>query len=103
MARFRNVADGQPVRNWWDNNGNQIAFSRGNRAFIAINNEDYAMDVTLQTGLPGGQYCDIISGNKVNNSCTGKVVTVNSDGTMRVYIKFFEEDPVIAIHAESKL
>ncbi len=103
MAKFRNVANGEQVRNWWDNGSNQIAFSRGNKAFIAINNDDYAMDVTLQTGLPGGQYCDVISGNKINNSCTGKVITVNSDGSLKVYIKFFEEDPIIAIHVDSKL
>ena len=31
MARFRNTAEFQPVQNWWDNNNNQIAFSRGNK------------------------------------------------------------------------
>ena len=103
MAGFRNVAGNEPVRNWWDNNGQQIAFSRGNRAFIAINNENFGMDVTLQTGLPSGNYCDIISGNKINNSCTGKTFNVNQDGTLRVLIKYYEEDPIIAIHLESKL
>ena len=103
MAKFRNVAQGEPMRNWWDNGNNQIAFSRGNKAFLAINNDNYAMDVTLQTGMPGGAYCDLISGNKINGSCTGKTITVNSDGTLRVYIKYYDEDPVIAIHAESKL
>ena len=103
MVAFRNAAESSPVANWWDNGGNQIAFSRGNKAFIAINNEDFGMDFTLQTGLPAGNYCDIISGNKVNNSCTGKTVTVNSDGTTRVNIKYYEEDPVIAIHVNAKL
>jgi alpha-amylase len=103
MNVFRNAAGTATVSNWWDNGGNQIAFSRGNRAFIAINNEDFGMDVTLQTGMAGGRYCDIISGNKINNSCTGKTITVNSDGTLRVQIKYFEEDPIIAIHANSKL
>jgi len=103
MAGFRNVANNQPVSNWWDNGGNQVAFSRGSKAFIAINNENYVMDVTLQTGMPSGQYCDIISGNKVNGSCTGKVVTVNGDGTLRANITNASEDPIIAIHADSKL
>ena len=103
MVKFRNVAGFEQVRNWWDNGNNQIAFSRGNRAFIAINNDDYAMDVNLQTGLSGGSYCDIISGSKVNNQCTGKTINVNADGTTKIYIKYFDEDPVVAIHAESKL
>jgi alpha-amylase len=103
MAGFRNVAEGQAVQNWWDNGAHQIAFSRGNKAFLAINNEAFGMDVTLQTGLPGGQYCDIISGNKVNNSCTGKTITVNSDGTARINIGYYVEDPVVAIHTGVKL
>ena len=41
MVRFHNVALGTSVENWWDNDGNEIAFSRGNKAFIAFNNEDY--------------------------------------------------------------
>ena len=34
------MAIGTPVENWWDNDFHQIAFSRGNRAFLTINNED---------------------------------------------------------------
>ncbi|XP_027748126.1 pancreatic alpha-amylase-like [Empidonax traillii] len=32
------------------------------------------MSVYLQTGLPAGTYCDVISGQKENNKCTGKQV-----------------------------
>lgn len=103
MVGFKNVAGDESVRNWWDNRNHQVAFSRGNRAFIAINNDEYAMDVQLQTGLPGGSYCDIISGNKINGSCSGKTINVNSDGTAKIYIKYFDTDPVIAFHIESKL
>jgi alpha-amylase len=103
MVKFRNLVNGEAVKNWWDNGSNQIAFSRGNKGFIVINNEDFGMDVTLQTGLPAGQYCDIINGNKVNNACTGKTVTVGSDGTARLNIKNNEQNPMIAIHFDSKL
>jgi alpha-amylase len=103
MNRFRRTSGNAPVTNWWDNGNNQIAFSRGDRAFVAINNDNYAMDVTLKTGLQGGTYCDIISGNKQGNSCTGKTITVGNDGNAKIYIKYFEEDPVIAIHADVKL
>jgi alpha-amylase len=61
------------------------------------------MDATIQTGLSAGTYCDIISGEIVNNACTGKSVTVNSDGSARIQISYFFEDPVIAIYIDSKL
>lgn len=73
------------------------------KAFIAINNDNFGMDVTLQTGLPSGTYCDVNSGNKVNGACTGRTVNVNGDGTARINIPYYQEDPVIAIHIESKL
>ena len=103
MAGFRNVAGSSPVANWWDNAGQQIGFSRGNAAFIAINNEAFALDRTFQTGLPGGRYCDIISGSKINGACTGKTITVNADGTAQIFIKYYDEDPVVAFHTGSKL
>jgi len=62
MAKFRNVAGDEPVANRWDNSANQIAFSRGKKAFIAINNDGSPINTKLQTGLPAGNYCDVISG-----------------------------------------
>jgi hypothetical protein len=41
MVIFRNVVDGQPFSNWWDNGSNQVAFGRGNRGFIVFNNDDW--------------------------------------------------------------
>uniref|UniRef100_A0A673K3G2 alpha-amylase n=1 Tax=Sinocyclocheilus rhinocerous TaxID=307959 RepID=A0A673K3G2_9TELE len=38
---FRNVVNGQPLSNWWDNGNNQIAFSHGSKGFIVINNDDW--------------------------------------------------------------
>jgi alpha-amylase len=102
MVRFRNAADSQPVQNWWDNGNNQIAFSRGNKAFIAINNDNYVLDQSLQTGLPQGQYCDVISGNLIDGRCTGKTVTVGSDGKAHIIASNTEEDPMIAIHVNAK-
>nr|AIZ77504.1 alpha-amylase [Platynereis dumerilii] len=102
MAAFRNVAGGTGVDNWWDNGSHQIAFSRGNRAFIAITNEGN-LNASLQTGLSPGNYCDIISGNKNGNSCSGKTITVNGDGTANINIGGGDEDPMVAIHADSKV
>ncbi len=97
MVTFRNVAHGQGISNWWDNGFNQIAFSRGDRAFIAINNEGYGIDVTLTTGLSEGTYCDVFSGNKENGRCTGTNVYVDGSSRARI-ILHSGEDAVIAIH-----
>jgi alpha-amylase len=50
--------------------------------------------------LSSGTYCDIISGSKSNGTCTGKTVTVGSDGTAYIEILESEEDGVLAIHSE---
>ena len=67
MVKFRNIVGDQPVTNWWNNNDNQIAFSRGNKGFIAINNDNFNLNQKLKTNLPKGVYCDIISGNLSNS------------------------------------
>ncbi|XP_043941939.1 pancreatic alpha-amylase-like [Protopterus annectens] len=103
MVKFRNVADGQAFANWWDNGSNQIAFGRGNKAFIVINLDDWQLDATLQTGLPAGTYCDVISGQKEGSGCSGISVTVGGDGKARFQISNSAEDPFIAIHVDNKL
>ncbi|XP_016370891.1 alpha-amylase 1-like [Sinocyclocheilus rhinocerous] len=103
MVAFRNVVNGQAFSNWWDNGDNQISFSRGNKGFLVINNDDWELNETLNTGLPGGTYCDVISGQKESGRCTGKEVVVGGDGRASFRISNQEEDPFIAIHADSKL
>ncbi|XP_003704434.3 alpha-amylase isoform X2 [Megachile rotundata] len=103
MVRFRNVVRGTNVVNWWDNNGNQIAFCRGNAGFIAINGDRSDLRATLNTCLPAGQYCDVISGDLVNGRCTGKVVNVQSNGQAQIEIMQGEDDGVLAIHKKSKV
>lgn len=62
MVEFRNVTQSAlSVDHWWDNGSNQIAFARGNRGFVVINNEDNALTETLMTGLPAGNYCNVLS------------------------------------------
>ncbi|MFE7324927.1 carbohydrate-binding module family 20 domain-containing protein [Streptomyces sp. NPDC057565] len=65
MVGFRNTARGEAVTNWWDNGGDQIAFGRGAKAYVAINHESSSLTRTFQTSLPAGDYCDIQSGNGV--------------------------------------
>lgn len=53
-----------------------------------------------QTCLSAGTYCDVISGNLSNGKCTGKSVTVGSDGKALITIGNSEDDGILAIHAE---
>lgn len=98
MVGFRNAANHTGINNWWDNGQNQIAFCRGDAAFIAINADRYDMKQTLVTCLPPGTYCDVISGNLENNKCTGKVVTVGQDKKAYIEIVSNQDDGVLAIH-----
>ena len=94
MFEFEAVVNGTGMNDWWDNGANQIAFGRGDQGFIAINKDSYTLKQTFQTGMPSGQYKDIISGN---------VVTV--DNNRRVYIELSNSDDnnVFAIHTNSKM
>ncbi|CAH1797073.1 unnamed protein product [Owenia fusiformis] len=97
MVSFGAKSQNEPLRNWWDNGWQQVAFSRGNKAFIAFNNEDREMDVTLQTGLPAGTYCDIVSGQNGKGNCSGKTIYVGNDGRARIQISNRADDSFIAI------
>ncbi|CAG9125505.1 unnamed protein product [Plutella xylostella] len=102
MVAFRNVAGNTGVNDWWDNQSNQIAFCRGGNAFIAFNGDSWALNESLQTCLPAGTYCDVISGEKSHHSCTGKTVTVGHDGRAHISISPGDFDMVLAIHVGSE-
>lgn len=39
------------MNDWWDNGNNQIAFCRGGKGFIAINNDNYPLQQSLQVDI----------------------------------------------------
>ncbi|MEU2880697.1 alpha-amylase family protein, partial [Streptomyces sp. NPDC007070] len=90
MVKFRNTAAGTAVTDWWDNGGNQIAFGRGDKAYVAINHEGSSLTRTFQTSLPAGDYCDVQS---------GKGVTVNSAGQFTATLG---ADTALALHVGAK-
>ncbi len=103
MIGFDNAAAGAGVNDWWDNGNNQIAFGRGDRGFIVFNGEGGTLNVNLQTGLPAGTYCDVISGSKDGNSCTGTKITIDGNRKGQFYLPGNADDGVIAIHVNAKL
>lgn len=102
MVTFHNVVDGTNIENWWDDGNQSIAFSRGNKGFVAISNSGDLVE-RIVTSLPSGTYCDVISGGLVNGTCVGKSIEVYAGGVAAVSILKNDFDGVIVIHANSKL
>ncbi|XP_050507592.1 alpha-amylase-like isoform X2 [Diabrotica virgifera virgifera] len=102
MVGFRNAVAGTGINNWWSNGKNKIAFGRGDKGFIAFTLEG-DIDQNLQTSLPAGTYCDVISGSLKNGTCTGKAVKVDGRGKAAISLSTNEYDGVVAIHVNGKL
>lgn len=103
MVKFRSVVEGTSIENWWDNGNNQIAFSRGSKGFVVINLDYDMINVKIQTSLPAGRYCDVISGELNGIQCTGKSLDVRPDGTVFINLPQSDENGIIAIHVEAKV
>ncbi|KAK3600013.1 hypothetical protein CHS0354_012680 [Potamilus streckersoni] len=86
MAAFRNAVAGTDKRKWRNEN-DQVSFARGNKGFFAMAKSGH-MDATLDTGLPAGVYCDLIT------DCAQKI-TVDGSGSAHIVINN-NNDPIIA-------
>ena len=86
--------------NWWDNWGNQVAWSRGESAtdstgFFAMNGDKLTrMGGNFTTGMPAGVYKDLISGSEVN---------VSPEGDIRFCLEADEDENIMAIYSGSWL
>jgi len=80
MVGFHNYVGNAPLQNWYDDNVNLIAFSRGSRGFFTTNNATSAETIMVQTGLPAGRYCDIVHGGLSAGHCSGPTITVGPNG-----------------------
>jgi alpha-amylase len=100
MVGFRRAVAGTPLSGWWDNGGNAVAFSRGNRGFVAINREPSRVMATVATPLAPGAYCDVLTGGRMAGACAGAQVSVTADGTVQLELA---PDAALAIHAGSRL
>ncbi len=87
---FRNHTAGNwSITNVWSNNGNQLAYGRGELGYVVINAEDYDLNQTFFTGMLPGNYCNTFTSdfNETTGACTdgmggnGETITVNNDGT----------------------
>ncbi len=71
MVAFRNAVRGTAVTNWWDNGYQAIAFGRGDRGYVVVNHEGFALTRTFQTSLAPRDYCDVQSGRRVTVAANG--------------------------------
>jgi alpha-amylase len=76
MVGFHNAVEGTAVTRWWDDGANHIAFGRGSKGYVTINNSSASVTRTYQTSLPAGTYCDVVAAA----DCS-RTVTVSASGT----------------------
>jgi len=100
MVAFRKLVAGTDVNDWWDDGANAIAFSRGDKGFVAISREGVPVDTTITTGMPPGTYCDILTGGLVSGSCAGAALVVDSRNTVHVHLT---SNTAVAIDAATLL
>ncbi|MFG7940534.1 alpha-amylase [Streptomyces cacaoi] len=93
MVGFRNaVGDAEPT-DWWSE-GQALAFSRGERGFVALNNGDAPLSRTFDTSLPQGSYCNVAS---EQGGCDEKV-EVAADGTAQATVP---AHAALALHVDA--
>jgi alpha-amylase len=100
MVGWHNSAGDAPVRNWWDDGQNLIAFSRGDYGWVSLNNDPVAYTQTFTTGLPKGTYCDVVHGKVSLVACSGPTVTVDRQGRAQVTVP---AKSAVAINPSSRL
>ncbi len=100
MVGFHNAVAGTGIGNWWSDGSNQIAFSRGDKGFMAIDKEGGTLSRTFATGLPSGVYCDVVHGSVSGGSCTGPTVTVDGSGNAAIQVGAMDS---VAIDAASRV
>ena len=99
MVGFRHAVAGTDLNRAWDNGVNAIAFSRGNKGFVAINRETVPVAALVPSGLPAGTYCDVLSGGVASTACAGASVTVDVAGTVQLTLA---PNSAIALHVGSR-
>ena len=99
MVSFRHIVAGTDLNRWWDNGANALAFSRGNKGFVAINNERVVLTTAVLTSVSPGTYCDVLTGGRAGTTCVGTSVVVDPAGSVQLNL---QPRTAIAIDAATK-
>jgi len=100
MVEFRSAVVGTTIADWWDNGANAIAFSRGDRGFVAINLESATVTVDVPSPLASGTYCDVLTGGLDAGTCVGRSVVVDATGRVQLDL---EAGTAVAIHVHTRV
>jgi alpha-amylase len=100
MVAFRRVVAGADINHWWDNTANVIAFTRGDKGFVAINRETATVSATVTTGLAPGSYCDRLTGGRSGTTCVGATIVVDAAGAIQLSLA---SNTAVAIDTSTKL
>jgi hypothetical protein len=114
MVRFRAATVGEPVTDWQTIGGEKsdhIAFGRGAKGFVAINNTDQPSTATYQTSMQPGRYCDVTKYDYVNGACLTPGLNRSAPETAFVFIdatgnivgKQLAARDAFAIHAGARM
>lgn len=89
MVGFHNTVNGTNLSNWQSPTRNVIAYNRGNKGFVALNNTNSATTREFITTLPNGRYCNVVASNTCTQTFTvsgGKVsVTLPAYGAVALH------------------
>jgi alpha-amylase len=86
IVKWHNYVGNAKRANWYTDDANVIAFSKGSKGWVAFNNGTSDKQITVQTGLPTGTYCDLIHDTDPGTGCTGPTVVVKSTGLTTVTV-----------------
>lgn len=101
MVGFHNAVKGTAVTNWWDNGNDAIAFGRGDKGYLILNDESSALTGrSFQTSLPAGVYCDVFHGDYSAGSCSGPTYTVDAGGWFRADVA---SQDGLALYADARV
>ncbi len=90
MVGFREAVGDAPLAHWQADGASRIAFARGDRGFVAMNRAEATWAATLDTGLPAGQYCNLL------DDCATRV-TVDAAGRAEFAVP---RDAAVALRAD---
>ncbi|HEU0015640.1 MAG TPA: alpha-amylase family protein [Longimicrobium sp.] len=100
MVGFRRAVAGAALAGAWDNGSNAVAFSRGDRGFVAISREGTAVTAAIATPLAPGTYCDVLTGGRTGAACAGASLTITANGMAQVSLP---PNTAVAVHAGTRL
>ncbi|MBP2436595.1 alpha-amylase family glycosyl hydrolase [Microbacterium amylolyticum] len=100
MVGFRNETYGTAVVNKWSSaDGSAIAFGRGDKGYVAINNGSGSVQREFTTSLPDGEYYNVIKATRTGDTWSGESVVV-SGGKFTANLGAKD---AIALHAGAKV